>query len=52
MFTLKKFVKIYNLLIFRGLRAPQYVVTIYKYVDLMRFDPLFTAQQSDFVYDF
>ena len=52
MFTLKKFIKIYNLFIFRGLRAPQYVVTIYKYVDLMRFDPLFTAQQSDFAYDF
>ena len=52
MFTLRKLVKIYNLFIFRGLRAPQWVVTIYKYVYLMRFDPLSTAQQSDFAYDF
>ena len=52
MFTLKKFVKIYNLFTFRGLRPPQYVVAIYEYVALKRFDPLFTTQQSDFVYDF
>ena len=45
MFTLRKLVKMYNLFTFRGLRPPQYVVSIYKYVALMRF---FRSLQRNF----